>query len=61
MSMIENLKMIAEKWIRFFWKNQYQKHHCEVCGSMISVHKGKCFHCDPITRLIEKYTDDKDK
>ena len=27
---------------------------CLECGGLISVHNGKCFQCDTITRLVEK-------
>ena len=46
MSMVENLKMIKEKGIDEFLKNQAQKYCCPNCGiGVICVHDNKCFRC----------------
>ena len=55
MSMKDNLKYIKEKGISQFIKEQYQKYQCPQCGGLISIHNRKCFTCDTITKLVEKY------
>ena len=36
-------------------KEQYEKYRCSKCGGLISIHNRKCFKCDKIIRLVEKY------
>ena len=57
MSVKDNLKFIKEKGINKFIVEQYDKYRCSTCGGLISIHNGKCFNCDTITRLIEKVDD----
>jgi len=54
MSIMENLERIREVGIEQFASEQYLKHKCGRCSSLISVHNRKCFKCDTVTRLIEK-------
>jgi hypothetical protein len=53
-SMIDNLEFIKNNGIPEFIKNQYKKHRCRKCGSLISMHNNKCFTCDTITKLVDK-------
>ncbi len=52
MSIKQNLERIRTIGIRKFIREQYKNHRCPDCGGLISVHNGKCFHCDTITRLV---------
>ncbi|MBN1799707.1 MAG: hypothetical protein JW822_14115 [Spirochaetales bacterium] len=54
MSMKRNLDEIRIKGIDAFIVEQHAKYRCPGCGGLISVHNGKCFTCDTVTRLIEK-------
>lgn len=54
MSVMKNLEAIQTKGIVAFIETQYEKHRCTRCGGLISVHNRKCFHCDEVTRLVEK-------
>jgi len=45
MSMVENLKMLKEKGMDEFLKNQVATHRCPVCGDVVCVHDGKCYGC----------------
>lgn len=54
MSVKDNLKQINEGGMDMFLKDQYGKYRCLACDSLISIHNKKCFHCDKITKLIEK-------
>ena len=54
MSMKANLDFIKQMGIERFIEEQYQQHRCPECGGLISVHNRKCFHCKPVTHLIEK-------
>lgn len=54
MSMKDNLESIRRAGIEKFIKGQNEKYRCQKCGGLISVHNGKCFQCDTITRLVEK-------
>jgi hypothetical protein len=56
MSMKDNLEHIRKKGIGNFIKEQYDKYRCPKCLGLISIHNRKCFKCDTITRLVEKYT-----
>ncbi len=53
MSMKENLECIKSKGIGKFIKEQYRKYRCPKCGGLISIHNGKCFNCDRITKLVD--------
>ena len=53
-SLIENLERIKRFGIRQFIEEQYLKHRCSRCGGLISIHNGKCFVCDEVTKLVEK-------
>ena len=55
MSMKDNLECIKETGIREFIEDQYRKYRCSKCGGLISIHNGKCFQCDTITKLVEKH------
>ena len=54
MSVKDNLDCIKRKGMHKFVDEQYGKHQCLKCGGLISIHNGKCFKCDPVTRLVEK-------
>ena len=54
MSPKDNLESVRKMGICKFIKEEYKKHGCSTCGGLISVHNGKCFECDTITRLVEK-------
>jgi len=53
MSVKDNLDFIHKKGITRFMDDQYKKYRCSKCGGFISIHNGKCFKCDDITRLVE--------
>ena len=55
-SLKENLDYMNQFGIRQFVKEQYRRHHCSRCGSLISMHNRKCFVCDKVTRLIERHS-----
>ncbi len=54
MSIKDNLEYIKKMGPGKFIEAQYEKYRCSRCGGLKSIHNGKCFKCDPITRLIEK-------
>ncbi len=54
MSVKDNLEFIRRNGITRFVQRHYEKYRCPECSGMISIHNGKCFHCEPITRLIDK-------
>lgn len=54
MSMIENLKMINEKGIRFFIRNEKLKWTCKECGGLICVHRPACVSCGRTKRELVK-------
>jgi len=55
MSIKENLDNIDQGGMDKFIKEQYEKYGCKKCGGLISIHNRKCFKCNTITRLVEKY------
>lgn len=55
MSVKDNLACLKENGMKQFVKDQYEKYRCSRCGGLISIHNGKCFKCDSITRLVEKH------
>ncbi len=55
MSVKDNLGYIEKNGIDNFIIEQYKKYHCSKCGGLISIHNRKCFKCDTITKLVEKY------
>jgi hypothetical protein len=55
MSVKNNLECIRENGVSAFVKEQYNKYRCKKCGGLISIHNGKCFKCDTITKLVEKH------
>ena len=54
MSVKDNLERISNKGTDTFVKEQSKKYCCSKCDDVISIHNGKCFTCDEITRLVEK-------
>jgi hypothetical protein len=58
MSMKDNLEYIRTRGVDKFIEAQSKKYHCRKCSGLISIHNGKCFTCDTITRLVEKRTSD---
>jgi hypothetical protein len=54
MSMKDNLASIQKMGISQFLIEQYEIYRCDRCGGLISIHNGKCFFCDTITKLIDK-------
>jgi len=54
MSVKSNLEDIKILGVDKFVESQYKKYQCSTCGGMISVHNGKCFQCETVTKLIEK-------
>ncbi len=54
MSVKNNLEYISKNGIGAFIKAQYREHHCLKCGELISIHNGKCFKCETITKMVEK-------
>jgi hypothetical protein len=58
MSMKVNLEHIQKKGMRSFLRQQYDKYRCERCGGLISTHNLKCFHCDTVTKLVDKEAQD---
>ncbi len=55
MSIKENLECIKKRGISKFIEEQYEKYHCPKCFGLISIHNGKCFKCDTVTRLVDKH------
>jgi predicted RNA-binding Zn-ribbon protein involved in translation (DUF1610 family) len=53
MSLKENLEHIKSMGVGKFIEEQYKKYRCPKCGGLISIHNGKCFNCDTITKLVE--------
>lgn len=45
MSMIENQKLMKEKGMTAFLKDQIEKYQCPKCGDVVSVHDSKCYAC----------------
>jgi len=45
MSMLDNLKMIDEKGIGDFLKNEELRWACPECNEVISVHRPACLSC----------------
>jgi ribosomal protein L40E len=54
MSIKDNLEYIKKMGLGKFIEAQYDKYQCSRCGGLISIHNGKCFKCDTITKLVEK-------
>ena len=54
MSVMTNLAHIQEVGTARFLEEQRSTHSCPKCGALISVHNGKCFRCDTVTKLVEK-------
>ena len=54
MSIKDNLHHIKTEGIETFIEGQYEKYRCTECGGLISIHNGKCFQCETITKLIVK-------
>jgi hypothetical protein len=54
MSIKGNLEYIRKTGLSNFIEAQYDRYQCSRCGGLISIHNGKCFKCDTITKLIEK-------
>jgi len=61
MSTMENLNRIRSKGMHEFLEEQYRGHRCPGCSGLISVHNGKCFRCDPVTKLVEKNIQESDR
>ena len=53
-SVKDNLERIRKIGAGQFAKEQYEKYRCPKCGGLISLHNRKCFHCDTVTRLVER-------
>ncbi len=53
MSLKENLEYIQSRGIGKFVEEQYKKYRCSTCGGLKSIHNGKCFTCDSITKLLD--------
>jgi hypothetical protein len=54
MSTKENLEYIRDHGLERFIRRQYAWYRCPRCPGMVSVHNGKCFACDAVTRLVQK-------
>jgi hypothetical protein len=46
MSMVENLRVIRDKGIGRFLREQRTTWRCQECGGILSCHNGLCFRCD---------------
>ena len=57
MSIKDNLDEIQKRGIDEVVESQYRKYCCADCGGVVSIHNRKCFRCDTVTRLIEKFPD----
>lgn len=55
MSVIENLERIRDVGIQKFMEEQVEKYRCSRCGGLISIHNRKCFKCETVTKLVEKF------
>ena len=55
MSIKENLDYIEKMGIKKFINDKYKQYKCSNCGGLISIHNRKCFNCDTITKLVEKF------
>ena len=56
MSVKDNLEEIRDKGISRFIENQQSKYSCPKCDGLISIHNRKCFNCDKVTKLVEKFS-----
>lgn len=56
-STLENLEYIHQHGEEAFLEEQTRQQRCTRCGEMISVHNGRCFSCDTISKLVEKIED----
>ena len=54
MSVKDNLERIRKKGAEQFAREQNEIYRCPTCGGLISIHNGRCFSCDTVTRLVEK-------
>ena len=45
MSMVENLKMLKNKGVDEFLREQALRFRCPTCGDVVCVHDGKCYGC----------------
>jgi hypothetical protein len=54
MSVRDNLERIKKIGVAQFAKEQDERYRCLQCSGLISVHNGKCFTCETVTRLVEK-------
>ena len=57
MSMVENLRVIREKGMGRFLREQRMSWRCPECGGTISCHNGLCFRCDleRLRKIKRKY------
>lgn len=53
-SVISNLEAIRDKGLSQFIADQKEEHQCSSCKEMKSVHNGRCFRCETITKLVDK-------
>ena len=45
MSMLENLRILKEKGVQEFLRQQEDKYRCDQCGKLKTVHQDDCLHC----------------
>ena len=53
MSVKDNLEFIRKSGTDEFVSAQCKKYQCSKCGGLISIHNGKCFKCDDVSRLVQ--------
>jgi hypothetical protein len=53
-SFIGNLLIIRDQGIEDLFDKINEKHQCQICGEMKSVHNGKCYKCDEVKAWKEK-------
>jgi hypothetical protein len=53
MSVKDNLLSINKIGIVRFTEEQNEKYSCPRCAGFVSIHNGKCFECETITKLVE--------
>ncbi len=53
-SLVGNLREIEENGMQAFLEAQTARFKCPACGDIVSVHDGKCYTCQHVTKQPEK-------
>jgi len=54
MSMVQNLRMIEERGIKYFADKERKKWTCRKCGSLLSVHRDVCQNCGSTNKVLAR-------